>query len=472
MQIDSCAEFIIDKLNENGFKAYCVGGCVRDQLLGRKVHDWDICTSALPDEVFEIFEDLGLTVIVTGARYGTVSILMSHCDIDLINQTDTAYNINDMDLNLYEVTTFRKESGGRKMDSVEFTDSLELDLMRRDFTINAMAFHPKEGMIDIVGGADDLANKLIRCIGDPERRFSEDYIRILRAVRFQAQLGFDIEQNTTDWANKLIKQVNCASPERIHAEFNKIVSGEYAKLALIRNKEIIAELFPELGECMGFDQNNPNHNYDIYEHSVKALDILSNQGFDDNNLRVAALFHDIGKPSTARIGQDGFTHFHGHSKVGALLSEKILRRLNFSSSDIKEISYLVMYHDFLPEKKSSVKKLVNRIGKDTTTKLIMLRHCDILAQSGFNIEIKLKYLRHFRDWFDEINEKDEAFQISDLDISGRDLIQMGYVPGLKFKMILNTLLALVLEEEISNTRDELVEYIKEHFPLVENVETV
>ena len=469
MKIDSCAEFIISKLNENGYKAYCVGGCIRDQILKRKVHDWDICTSAKPNEVMSIFEDLGLTVINTGAKYGTVSVLMSHCDIDLINQTDTSYTLSEMDLSLYEVTTFRKESGSRKMDSVEFTDSLELDLMRRDFTINALAYHPKEGLIDVVGGLKDLENKTIRCIGDPEKRFSEDYIRILRAVRFQAQLGFEIDETTSYWANRLIKKVNCASPERIHAEFIKIVSGENSKLALIRNKDIIAELFPELGECMGFDQNNPNHNYDIYEHSVKALDILSTQGFDDNNLRVATLFHDIGKPSTARIGPDGFTHFNGHSKVSALLVEKILRRLNFANSDIKEISHLVMYHDFLPEKKSSVKRLINRIGKDTATKLIMLRHCDILAQSGFNIEVKLKYLRNFRNWFDEICEHEEAFQVSDLDISGTDLIGLGYKPGIQFKKILNTLLALVLEDKISNTKDELVDYVIRHFDRTDNI---
>lgn len=467
MYIDRCAEFIIRELNRNGYEAYLVGGCVRDSLIGKSVHDWDICTSALPQTVYNIFGNLGLTVVDTGMKYGTVSVLISPCDIDIINQSnERSYSINEMDLQIYEVTTFRKASGSRKMNEVQFTESLEEDLMRRDFTINAMAYHPDKGLIDIIGGKSDISNKLIRCIKEPEIRFSEDYLRILRAIRFQAQLGFSIEDNTYYWINKLVNNINNASAERLQSELFKMLASDHVVQALVDNKNIIATLIPELRDCIGFDQNNPNHRYDIYNHSVKTLEIIVSQGFGDVNLRLAALLHDIGKPITATVGKDGFNHFYGHSSVGALMAEKLLRRLNCTNETINEVSTLIKYHDFTTDSKSGIKRALNKVGNETFNKILTLRHADILAQSGYNIQIKISKLQQMRNWFDEIIENNEAFSISDLEISGKDLISMGYTPGKQFGTILSEVFDLVMDGEISNTRKSLVDYINSHYEIV------
>lgn len=467
MYIDRCADFIIRELNSYGYEAYLVGGCVRDSLLKRPVHDWDICTSALPQTVYDIFGNLGITVVDTGMKYGTVSVLISPCDIDMINQSnERKYSLNEMDPQIYEITTFRKASGSRKMDEVQFTESLEEDLIRRDFTMNALAYHPDKGLIDIVGGKEDINNKLIRCIEEPEIRFAEDYLRILRAIRFQAQLGFSIEENTYYWINELVNNINNASAERIQSELFKMLASDYVVQDLIDNKHIIATLLPELKDCIGFDQNNPNHRYDVYDHSIKTLEIIVSQGFGDVNLRLAALLHDIGKPVTAVIGKDGFTHFYNHACVGSLMAEKLLRRLNCTNETIKEISLLIKYHDFSTDTKSGVKRALNKVGNETFNKILTLRHADILAQSGYNIQIKISELQQMRNWFDEIIENNEAFSISDLEISGKDLIDMGYTPGKQFGTILSEVFDLVMDGEISNTRKSLVDYINNHYNIV------
>lgn len=464
MKIDKCAEFIIRKLNEFGFEAYLVGGCVRDTLLGRQVHDWDICTSALPEQVYNLFGNQGLTVVDTGMKYGTVSVLMAPCDIDFINQSDdNKYTLTEMDLNIYEVTTFRKESGLRKMDEVIFTDSLNEDLMRRDFTINAMAYHPDKGLIDIVNGRKDLEDRVIRCIDDPKVRFSEDYLRILRAVRFQAQLGFSIEENTFYWAREMAKNINNASAERIQSEILKLVCAENAEYALIDNAEIIGIILPELEDCINFDQNNPNHKYTVYGHSVKTVGILAAQGFGDYKLRLAALLHDIGKPVTVSRGKDGFYHYNNHANVGALMAEKLLRRLNCTNDTIKEVSLIIKYHDIRIDTKSGVKRMLNKIGRETLNKIFMLRHADILAQSSYNIQEKIAELRKMREWMEEIVENSEIFKISDLEISGKDLIALGYEPGIEFGKILNDVFYQVMEDKISNTKECLVEYVINHY---------
>ena len=466
MKIDRCAEFIIDKLNEAGYKAYLVGGCVRDSIIGRPVHDWDICTSALPEIVYNLFGEMGLTVIDTGMKYGTVSVILSDLDIDMINQDDRNYHyLTESNLKIYEITTFRKASGARKMDAVEFTDSLEEDLMRRDFTINALAYHPKEGIIDITGGLKDIDDKLIRCIKEPETRFYEDYIRILRAIRFEAQLGFDIESNTYFWVQKMAEQINHTSPERIQSEFIKMICSDHVEKTLLNNAEVIGYIIPEIKETIGFVQNTPHHKYDVYVHSVKTVGALANQGFGDSNLRIAALLHDIGKPLTVSIGKDRFDHYPSHASIGALLTEKILRRLNFSNSDIKEITTIVKYHDLRAESKSAIKRLMNKVGQDTHNKILMIRHADILAQSSHDIYSKIVELRQMREWFDEVVEGNEAFKLSDLEISGNDLIGLGYQPGVKFGTILTDVYNLVMEDRISNTKELLVDYVLTHYPV-------
>lgn len=449
MVIDKSAEYIINVLCTMGYEAYVVGGCVRDSIIGKKPHDWDICTNAEPEVVYYIFSSLNHVVFDTGINYGTVSVVL---DTDSLNEPKA-----------YEITTFRKQSGSRKMSHAEFTDDITKDLFRRDFTMNAIAYNNKVGLVDPTGGIDDINDKIIRCIGNPRDRFSEDSLRIARAVRFQSTLGFKIEKETKFWVNSLASKIHDTSVERIQAEFFKLMSGDNVVSALIDNDDVITTIIPELKICVGFNQNNPNHKYTVYEHSVMAVKDLVNCGITDTNLRIAALLHDIGKPSTLSIDADNIYHFNGHSGIGAAMVERILTNMHCKSADVGEISQLVKYHDTQIVCKSTVKRIINKIGADQFSKLISLRHADIMAQSTYNIEKKIKNLQDIHSWFNEIIEQNDLISIKDLEVTGFDLMKLGLKPGKQFSVILNELYELVIEEKLPNIKHVLVEYVEDHY---------
>ena len=468
MNIDKCALYIIETLRDAGYQAYLVGGCIRDYILGKDPKDWDICTDALPNTVYKLFGDLGYAVVDTGIKYGTVSVLMNEFDVAIITGDDSKKYSLDEDIGIYEITTFRKLSGPRHPNYVEFTSSLEEDLARRDFTMNALAYSPEEGFIDLFNGVRDIKHETIRCVGNPSNILSEDPLRIVRAIRFQAQLGFDIDTNTNEAIQLLASQgfISMLSRERIQSELFKLISGDYATKVLYEHRDIICTIIPELKATVGFDQRNPNHRYTVYDHMVETVGNLIKQGINDSNLRIAALLHDIGKPIVASEKPDGSgLRFHGHAAASAVMSEKILRRLNCPNDTIKDIFNLIKYHDSRSENKSALKRLTNKLGIEDTSRLIELIHADVLAQSSYNIGDKMAQLRQMRVWLSEVIENHEEFKLSDLEIDGKDLINIGYTPGVTFGLILNNLLAQVLDGKIANTHDILVDYVVEHFPI-------
>lgn len=462
MKIDKCAEFIVNKLNENGYEAYIVGGCIRDIILGRVPKDWNICTEATPLIVHSIFEGLGLPIIDTGIGRGTVSIIMAPCDIDIIQQSNRLFPISELEANIYEISTFRKSRFNKK-NREKFSNKIEDDLLCRDFTINAIAYNPNEGIIDICGGIQDINDKIIRCIKEPRKRLSEDWIRVFRAIRFQAQLGFDMEENTKYWVNMLSNNASETSAERIQAELNIIVQAPYCEKTLIENQYAIGNVIPEIKPAIGFYQNNPHHKYDVYTHSVKALNFLINQEVIDYKIGLATLFHDIAKPLVYTIDDNGVYHFEGHPELGAKITEKILRRLNYPTDVIKEVTDIVRYHELRIKTKSGLKRVLNIVGSKTLKRILLLRQSDILAQSTYKIEEKIENIRQCNLWYDELIKDNKPFRVTDLNISGSDLIRLGYTPGPRFGRMLNEILNLVISGDILNTHDRLVDYIIDHY---------
>lgn len=465
MIMDQCAKFIIDELQRNGYEAYVVGGCIRDYIMGRTPHDWDICTNAFSITVHNIFNKLGIPVIDTGIKYGTVGILISPTDIGIITQNDAKYSLDEFECKIYEVTTFRSGGAKQKESIVEFGDSIETDLARRDFTINGMAFNNRVGLIDLFNGQQDIKDRIIRCIGNPYDRFSEDKIRVLRAIRFQAQLGFKIEENTKNAAYKMAELIDDTSKERIQAELNKLLLGDFAEEVFIEHTKIIQNIIPELKETIGFNQNNPHHRYTVYEHLIKTLGVIINEGNKDIETRMAALLHDIGKPNTYTIDSKGIGHFKGHAKISAVIAKNILNNLGYSESFIKNVIWLIENHDRHFLSKNELKKFMKNTTIINMNKLINLKHADILAQSNYKIDEKINEIIQIRNWIKEIKENNEEFKISDLEITGKDLIKLGYIPGVEFGTILNNLLDLVTNDKICNTKDALVDYVINHYKI-------
>ena len=419
----------------------------------RQINDTDICTQATPDEVEKIFRKH--QIIETGLQHGTVSIVVNK--------------------EVYEVTTYRLDgtySDGRHPDEVKYTRSLEEDLIRRDFTINAIAYDGKGNIIGVKNSLSDMKSKTIRCVGDAFKRLDEDPLIIIRAFRFQAVLGFYIEDQTHQAMIAQINKLDVISRERIHAEMVKAFSGQYIVKAVRNNPDIIKYVFDPIGNEMGFKQNNPNHIYDIYEHSIKTVENVVEILNQDNKvngqkidgaLTLAALLHDIGKPQTAEIGQDGYLHFSRHAVVGKDIASKLLHRLKYQNSEIKEICQLIKYHDIFVVYKKTCKRILADIGEEQFKKLLILREADILAQSKLNRDSKLANIVNMRVWLNEILAENAALKIKDLKVNGTDLIRLGIKPGRQIGEILNKLLDLVIDEDIENNRDILLSYVKEQY---------
>jgi len=432
-------EYIISELQSNGYDAYIVGGSVRDSILHRKVHDYDIATNAFPESVSDIFTFNGDKVVPTGIKHGTVTVMV---------KSDG-----------FEITTFRKDGNyldSRKPDSVEFINSLKEDLSRRDFTINAMAYNSKEGLIDYFNGLEDLQNKTIKCVGNANKRFTEDNLRRLRAIRFASQLNFQIEDNTYEALSYNSHRITLLSKERIRDELCKILLSENVIYGIreLWNLDMLKYIIPELEACVGFNQYNTHHDKDVFDH---ILSVTKNTP-TILELRLAALLHDIGKPKCFSLGENGQGHFIGHHKISADMAREILKSLKFDNKTIDNVCLLVYEHMIsIQMKKQGIKKLINRVGKENIDDLIVLCIADRkgMAQSYQNYDDILV----LKNEIDKILNNNEPFSLKDLCITGRDLINLGYEQGRTIGKILNWLLEKVIENPNLNDKKTLINLI-------------
>lgn len=434
IDIPDKANFIIHTLQQAGFEAYVVGGCVRDSILGRKPQDWDITTSALPMQVKSLFR----RTVDTGLAHGTVTIM----------QGDEGF----------EVTTYRidgKYEDGRHPKDVTFTPNLEEDLLRRDFTINAMAYNEDRGLVDLYDGLGDIERKLIRCVGDPMARFGEDALRMLRAVRFSAQLGYTIDPDTRNAIKLLAGNLKKISAERIHTELVKLLTSDNPmELREAYETGMTAIFLPEFDKAMETTQNHPHHCYSVGEHILHSVDNIE----ADPVLRVAMLLHDIGKPETIEIDEKGITHFHGHPAVGAQMAKVILRRLKFDNDSIDKISKLVLYHDYgngVEPNERLARRAVNKIGFELFPYFLKVRMADLLAQSMYMREEKLQNVEQWTKAYEKIKAENQCVSLKDLAINGHTLMEMGVKPGPKIGQILSQLLDEVLDDPALNSEERL-----------------
>ncbi|NLK44802.1 MAG: HD domain-containing protein [Tissierellia bacterium] len=443
--IPAYVERVLDKLKENGFSAYIVGGSVRDMLLGKTPSDYDVATDALPGEIEELFGEY--KTIQVGKKFGTIVVVQKEGNI--------------------EVTTFRQDGeyiDGRRPEEVFFSKNLKDDLSRRDFTINAMAYNKETGIIDYFNGAEDLKYNIIKTVGKPEDRFKEDYLRIIRAVRFATQLGFTIEENTLNACKLYSKYLSNISMERIQEEFFKIMTSDKPSLGIRLLKDIGAlEVFlPELMEAVGFNQRNPHHENDVFDHTLCVIDRVE----PILHLRLAALFHDIGKPHTLTIDEEGVGHFYGHDKLGAKMSKAILKRLKASNEIIDKVSLLIDRHmtQHANLKAKGLKRLLARMGEEEIFTLLKLQKAD---RSCSNRNAKIDDLIEREEKIKEIIERKEPYSTKHLAINGDDLIKLGYNEGRIIGEILNYLLKRVLEDPDLNEKEKLIQIAKEQFKMSE-----
>lgn len=433
IKIPEKVNWIIETLQTHGYEAYAVGGCVRDSILGRVPDDWDITTSATPLETKALFP----RTFDTGIEHGTITVLL--------------------DKEAFEVTTYRVD--GEYMDNrhpseVTFTRNLREDLLRRDFTINAMAYNEAEGLVDIFGGIEDLKNKKIRCVGNAMERFSEDALRILRAIRFAAQLGFEIEEETKEGIRELAPTLSLISAERIQVELVKILTSKNpGLLRMAYELGITKVILPEFDAMMKTTQETPHHKYSVGEHTLKALQYVR----EDKVLRLAMLFHDIGKPLVKTVDENGRAHFKTHEALGSDMTKQILRRLKFDNDTMNKVVKLVQYHDYrMPAQPKNVRKAMNKIGVELFPYYLEIREADTLAQSEYKQMEKLKNISGVKECYREILRREECVSLKTLAITGKDLIEEGMQPGKEIGRVLNGLLELVIENPEYNTKETLL----------------
>jgi tRNA nucleotidyltransferase (CCA-adding enzyme) len=427
---------ILETLQISGYPSYLVGGCVRDLLLGKEPKDFDICTKATPEEVKTIFSK----VIDTGIKYGTVTVLQGTWAV--------------------EITTFRRSVhifDGARTGNIEFGDSAAEDVGKRDFTINGLLFDGCQ-IIDYLDGLADLDRKIIRAIDSPGERFTEDALRMLRAVRFSCQLDFSIEPSTVEAITKNAALIANVARERIRDEMVKVlISGSPARgFRLLEETGLLRHFLPELHQCYGFDQHNPHHIHDVFEHIMTVLDATPAK----LPIRLAALLHDIGKPPTFSLGENGIGHFYSHQLESYDLAKKILARLKFDNQMIEVVSILIKEHmsRYESPRKSTLKKLMNRVGVENIEDLIELQKADV---KGSDPSHDIKFLQTTKETIAAIILEKEPLSIKDLAINGNDLMAMGIEPGVEMGRLLKELLNKVLNQPELNTREQLLKIVKE-----------
>ncbi len=425
---------ILDTLFEAGFDAYVVGGCVRDSILGKEPDDWDITTNALPLEVKALFR----RTVDTGLQHGTITVMRGNTG--------------------YEVTTYRTDgaySDGRHPDKVTFVPSLEEDLKRRDFTINAMAYNDRAGLIDLFGGMQDLKDRIIRCVGNAEERFSEDALRMLRAVRFAAKLGYELDSDVYESIKKRASTLSVVSAERITTELIKLLTSDHPEMIKTAYETgLTAVFFPEFDKAMETEQNHPHHMYSVGDHIVESVKISQN----DRIIRLTMLLHDIAKPETLTIDEDGVTHFRGHAALGAKMAEEILRRWKLDNDTIRRVCRLIRYHDLgkgIPCSPKVVRKAVRLMEEDFSL-LLEVERADILAQSTFMREEKLDMLAQYSAEYEIIVKENQCCNLKNLAVNGKDLVGLGISPGPGLGKILNALLDVVIDEPSMNEKETLL----------------
>lgn len=438
IQLPSDVINIIDTITKAGYEAYAVGGCIRDRLLNKEPEDYDITTSATPEEVKKLFK----RTIDTGIEHGTITIMLLHKG--------------------YEVTTYRidgKYEDSRHPKDVTFTKTLEEDLLRRDFTINAMAYNDEKGLVDPFDGQKDLKNGIIRCVGNPQERFKEDALRIMRGVRFSAQLGYEIEDETLAAMKNLSANLKNISMERIQTELVKLVISNHPEKLLTAYECGITSVFmPEFDAIMNCSQNHPHHCYSVGMHTIKGMEFISN----DKYLRLAMLFHDIGKPLTKKVDEQGVDHFHGHPLESKRLCRTVLKRLKFDNNTIDTVSTLVGYHDYpVTLTHSGIRKALREMGEDIFPMVMEIKRADILSQSTYKREEKLKKLSDIDILYQEVLAAKCCFSLRELGVNGKDLINIGYPSTPELGKELNRLLDRVIEDPTLNEKNILLELAKE-----------
>lgn len=450
IELPDRVRFLLDLLHNCGHEAYVVGGCVRDSLIGIEPKDWDVCTSATPDEVEKLIEQHNSETETASEMYRTFNIGKRFGTITVVD--DVGMSV--------EVTTFRADgyyNDCRHPNQVVFVDSLETDLSRRDFTINAMAYSEETGLIDYFGGVTDLDNQVIRCVGVPDERFNEDALRILRALRFASKYAFELEPKTKEAIHNCAELLYYIAVERIQKELIGILFGKNCRPVLMEFSDVICLLIPEMTECVGFSQNNKYHQYTVYEHMVVAV---SEYHGDDIYVKLALLLHDIGKPLCYSEDENG-GHFYGHAEPSALIVESVLRRLKFDTRTVDTVTLLVKYHDIIiaPTKKS-VRKWLNKLGVGIFERLQSMRRADILAHKQGTQDERLKTLDEICDIEAALIKEDSVFTLRRLAINGNDVISLGIIPGKAVGILLNKALNAVINEEVDNDKHLLMEYLR------------
>ena len=426
---------VMNKLSENGFRSYIVGGCVRDSVMGREPNDWDVTTDATPEQIKKVFSDF--RTVDTGIKHGTILVVSGKYPV--------------------ETTTFRIDgeySDNRHPDSVTFTKDIKDDLARRDFTINAMAYNDEEGLIDPFGGREDIDKKIIKCVGDPDKRFTEDALRILRGIRFASVLGFSVEDNTSAAIIRNEQLLSSIAAERINSELVKLLCGENVFDVLSAYRSVIGVFIPELKLEFDFRQYGKKHGYDVWMHTVHTVNNIEN----DPILRLTMLLHDTGKVATHELDANGNSTFKNHAAVGGVIAENILKRLKFSKDYIKTVSFLVSVHDMeVPESKVEVKKYLRLLGEVNYIRLMKIRRADKsgLAKGYRDITEKLIFAYNT---FDEVLNNGEPFLLSHLAVNGSDLKKL--IDEKQIGETLEYLLETVTKVPELNNKNSLLELIK------------
>ena len=449
IRVPEHVEYIVNTLIEHGYEAYAVGGCVRDTILGREPGDWDITTSAKPEQVKELFR----RTIDTGIEHGTVTVMLEKEG--------------------YEVTTYRIDGeyeDNRHPKSVEFTSNLVEDLKRRDFTINAMAYNHKDGMVDEFDGLGDIEKQVIRCVGKAADRFDEDALRIMRAVRFAAQLGFSIEEETMEAIREKAEHLKNISAERIRVELVKLISSKHPELLLnAYDLGITKVVLPEFDVMMATEQTNPHHIYSVGMHTIKAMEAMKELARDNESISekdyvvlcLTMLLHDVAKPAMRTVDETGRDHFHGHPEEGAAIAKNVLKRLRFDNYTIDMVCKLVFFHDYRVEPRAkAVRRATNKVGKEYMPFLFLVQRADVLAQNPETHEEKLARIASVEKLYIELCEKEHCVQLKELAVTGKDLIQNGLKPGKELGETLQMLLEQVIEQPELNTKEQLLDIVK------------
>ncbi len=436
MIIPNEVQTALQSLKNSGYEAYIVGGCVRDMLLGLTPKDFDITTSALPLQTKSVFKDY--PVIETGIAHGTVTVIIKGIPLEITTyRTDGTYTDN------------------RRPDYVTFTPSLEEDVKRRDFTVNAMCFSPETGVVDFCGGKEDLKNKLIRAVGEPAKRFKEDSLRILRALRFASVYGFEIEEETAKAIIKYRHLLKNVASERVAVEINKLLCGENVYRILMDFYPVFLEIFPEFEGAKGFLQHSPYHIYDIWEHTAIATGAIKGEKV----CRLAMFFHDIGKLYTFSTDENGVGHFYNHANVSEKTAKIILKRLKYDNETAEKVLKLIKYHDLVIENNEvQIKRLLSKLGEEQFFRLLEIKKADTLAQSK-DLIYRLNIVDEIAFTANRILEEAQCFSLKDLAVNGNDLIALGF-KGKEIGKALKLLLEKVIANELPNTKEKILEYAK------------